>query len=104
MTRATIRDELRLYQKRLQLGDALPSIAEIALTAGVHRDTIYAALKGDRVCERSWRALYNALEQVREIVEATPSKVMCIQFTARGATLRQGLGQHLLRARRLSDR
>ena len=102
--RAAIRDQLRQYQKRLQLGDALPPIPEIARRAGVHRDTVYAALNGDRLCDRTWRQLYNALEQLRDIIQATPSRVLAVQFTSRGATIKPGLGQPLLQARRLSER
>jgi len=101
--RAAILEQLRQYQKRLQLGDALPPITEIARRAGLHRDSVYSALNGDRLCDRTWRQLYNALEELRDIVQATPSKAMSVQFTARGATLRPGLGLPLLQARRLSE-
>ena len=39
-----ISEALRLHQKRLQLGDDLPTLTELAERAGVHRDTLYEAL------------------------------------------------------------
>lgn len=96
--RAIIREQLRLYQRRLQLGDPLPPITELARRAGLHRDTVYACLQGDRLDDRSWRQLYSALEQIADSLRGVPSRVMSLQLTAKGITLKTGLGRPLLKS------
>lgn len=104
MPRAQIRDLLRAYQRRLLHGDSLPPIAEVARKAGVCRDTVYSAIKGDRLDDRSWWGLNSALEQLQDVIEATPSRLMQLKFTPRGVTLKLGLGAPLFRTRKVSER
>jgi transcriptional regulator with XRE-family HTH domain len=45
---AEIQDFLKWHQKRLAMGDAIPTIKEIAERAGMSRQTLYAILNGER--------------------------------------------------------
>lgn len=50
MTRSIseIQDFLKWHQKRLTMGDAIPTMVEIAKLAGISRQTLYAFVSGDR--------------------------------------------------------
>jgi transcriptional regulator with XRE-family HTH domain len=50
MTRSIseIQDFLKWHQKRLALGDAIPTMSELAQGAGMSRQTLYAILRGER--------------------------------------------------------
>ena len=74
-----IRQTLLNHQKRLQFGDNLQTITEIANRAGVHRDTVYACINGDRINERTQYALSRALEDI-EIENQGKSKTKIIVF------------------------
>lgn len=39
---------LKIHQKRLQCGDFVLSLSDIASTAGISRQTLYAVLNGER--------------------------------------------------------
>jgi transcriptional regulator with XRE-family HTH domain len=43
-----IHEWLKTHQKRLQYGDAVPTISSIAERAGISRQTLYAVLNGER--------------------------------------------------------
>ncbi len=59
-----IRQALRTHQRRLQTGDQLTPMADIARRAGVSRDTLYALLAGERINTRSQYALSRAMAEV----------------------------------------
>jgi DNA-binding transcriptional MocR family regulator len=55
LSQAEIQRLLRTHQKRLQMGDSLPSISELADRAGLHRDTLYQAIAGQKELARYHR-------------------------------------------------
>ena len=84
---------LKQHQKRLRAGDALPAIVDIANRAGIHRDTIYAVLKGDRVCGRTQYALSRVMHEIEvETLQLPKTKLMSINFKNGSASLQIGLG------------
>jgi DNA-binding phage protein len=48
LTIKEIKSWLNFHQNRLQIGDQIPSMSEIALKAGISRQTLYAMLNGER--------------------------------------------------------
>ena len=88
-----IRQTLLNHQKRLQFGDNLQTITEIANRAGVHRDTVYACINGDRINERTQYALSRALEDIEiENQGKSKTKIMSIAMRKNGVHLNFGLG------------
>ena len=88
---------LRLHQKRLKAGDALPTLTELASRAGIHRDTIYALLKGERVCQRTQYALSRVLSEVEVETALLPkTRLMSVALKNGSAGLQIGLGQQPL--------
>ena len=101
LTMNQIRLQLSLHQKKLKAGDALPSLKELANKAGIHRDTIYALLNGDRVSERTQYALSRVLCEVEQETSLTPkTKLMSLSFNQGGVSLQIGLGKHPLFSKR----
>jgi hypothetical protein len=88
---ATLKINLRLYQKRLNIGDNLPSLSRVADIAGIHRDTLYALLAGERVSERSQYAISKALQILNETDSKQPSRLISIEIGREGPKLRFGL-------------
>ena len=43
-----IQDFLKWHQKRLAMGDAIPTMSELAQRAGMSRQTLYAFIRGER--------------------------------------------------------
>lgn len=43
-----IQDALRWHQKRLSMGDNIPTMSELADIAGISRQTLYKFIKGER--------------------------------------------------------
>ena len=88
-----LRYTLLAHQKRLQFGDDLQSITEIANRAGIHRDTVYACINGDRINERTQYALSRALEDIEiENQGKSKTKIMSIAMRKNGVHLNFGLG------------
>ena len=101
LTMSQIRLQLFLHQKRLRAGDALPSLTELANRAGIHRDTIYALLNGERVSDRTQYALSRVLREVEQETSLTPkTKLMSLSFNQGGVSLQIGLGNHPLFSKR----
>jgi hypothetical protein len=97
----TIRQMLSQHQRRLASGDALPSITEVAERAGLHRDTIYALLNGERVSERTQYALSRVLREVEQETSLTPkTKLMSLSFNQGGVSLHIGLANRPLLCKR----
>lgn len=89
------------YQAMLRLGDDLPSLTILARRAGIHRDTIYALLNGDRVCQRTQYALSRVLREVEQETSLTPkTKLMSLSFNQGGVSLQIGLGNKPLLSKR----
>ena len=96
-----IKRQLALHQKRRNAGDALPTITELAKRACIHRDTIYAVMNGDRVCERTQFALSMVLREVEQETSLTPkTKLMSLSFNQGGVSLQIGLGNKPLLSKR----
>jgi DNA-binding transcriptional regulator YhcF (GntR family) len=92
-----LRNKLKIHQKRLKAGDALPTLTELANRAGVHRDTIYALLNGDRVCQRTQYSLSRVLREVEQETYLTPkTKLLSLSFNQGGVSLQIGLGNRPL--------
>ena len=89
------------HQKRLKLGDALPTLMQLANRAGIHRDTIYALLSGDRVSDRTQYALSRVLREVEQETSLTPkTKLMSLSFNQGGVSLHIGLANRPLLCKR----
>jgi len=96
-----IQQLLRQHQRRLKAGDNLPPFTELANRAGVHRDTIYALLNGERVCQRTQYALSRVLREVEQETSLTPkTKLMSLSFNQHGVSLQIGLGNQPLLSKR----
>ena len=96
-----IRQKLKSHQMRLRAGDGLPNLSSIAKRAGIHRDTIYALLSGDRVCKRTQYALSRVLHEVEQETFMTPkTKLMSVSFYQGGVSLHIGLGNRPLLTKR----
>ena len=94
---AQIQALLKQHQRRLRAGDALPTIVEIANRAGIHRDTIYALLNGDRVCGRTQYALSRVMREVEVETALLPkTRLMSVTFKNGSAGLQIGLGKQPL--------
>jgi len=77
--------------KRLRYGDSLPSISEIASRAGLHRDTIYSLLKGEKVHIRTQYALNKVMQEIElETQHIQKTKLMSISLTNSGPKLNIG--------------
>ena len=91
-----LRQLLLTHQKRLQFGDELQSLTEIAKRAGVHRDTVYACINGDRINGRTQYALSKALEEIEvENTEKPKTKIMNVSISTKGINLNFGIGRKL---------
>lgn len=96
----TLRLFLKTYQKRLRAGDRLPSVSELSDIAGVHRDTIYSLMAGERVNERSQYAISKALKEVIESQWNQPSRLLSIDLGSDGPRLKFGLNYKNMFSRR----
>jgi hypothetical protein len=85
-----IRALLIWHQRRLRAGDDLPSFKLLAAKAGVHRDTLYALIAGDKVSERSQNAISKALIEVMESHRNQPSRLLTIELSGGRPQLRLG--------------
>lgn len=95
-----LRIMLREYQKRLQAGERLPTMSAISAIAGIHRDTLYALLAGDRVNERSQYAISKALTEVMKSHWNQPSRLLSIDLGSNGPRLKFGLANKNILSRR----
>jgi len=86
-----IRLGLKTHQKRLQLGDEIATITSLAERSGVHRDTLYSLLSGNRINELSQIRLSRLLDQL-EKEPSPPSRLMHVKFSTNGPKLGFGLG------------
>ena len=94
ISQAYVRAYLKVHQKRLRAGDDLPSIKAIAEFAGVHRDTLYALIDGDRISIRSQYAISKAIKEVEaQTADQTKTKVMSVDLTAAGPKLNFGINK-----------
>ena len=86
-----IRPALSVLQNRLKAGDDLPSLSEIAKRAGLHRDTIYSLLKGEKVHIRTQYALNKVMQEIElETQHIQKTKLMSISLTNNGPKLNIG--------------
>ena len=85
----------------LAAGDGLPTLTELANRAGIHRDTIYALLSGDRVCQRTQYALSRVLQEVEQETRLMlKTKLMSLSFNQGRVSLQIGLGNRPLLSKR----
>jgi hypothetical protein len=87
----SIRTYLKLHQKRLKAGDKLPSITAIADLAGIHRDTLYALISGERISIRSQYAISKALSLVAKEKEGRSSRLLSVKLNSSGAQIYFGI-------------
>ena len=87
-----LRHLLMMHQKRLRFGDDLQTISNIADRAGVHRDTLYALLNGERIAPRSQYAINRVLREIEEEnVGVTKTSVMSVSLGPDGPRLGFGV-------------
>jgi hypothetical protein len=91
LSQAEIQRLLRTHQKRLQMGDSLPSISELADRAGLHRDTLYQAIAGQRISQVSQTRLERILQRLSEEAQP-PSRLMHVKIGHHGVSLGFGIG------------
>ena len=97
LTQIQLRGWLASHQKRLRVGDDLPPITEVANRAGVHRDTVYACMAGDRINIRSQYALSRVITELEdELRGKSRTKLMSVTLTGGHAQLRFGIGPRSL--------
>ena len=86
---------------RLRAGDGLPTMSSIAKRAGIHRDTIYILLNGERVCQRTQYALSKVLQELeQESCMTSKTKLMSLSFNKGGVSLQIGLSNRPLLSKR----
>jgi hypothetical protein len=94
-SQSDLRLGMRKLQRCLAAGNDLPSITAVAQRAGIHRDTIYALLAGDRISARSQYALSRVIGAVElEMARNAGTKVMTISLGLDGPKL--GFGVRLM--------
>ena len=92
LSQQQLRDFLRLHQRRLAAGDKLPTLSDIALRAGLHRDTLYALLDGDRVEARTQNGLSRVVREIEDETAATnKTRLLSIRIEGGAPRLRIGL-------------
>ncbi len=91
LSMSRLRILLLQYQTRLRLGERVPRMNELAAISGVHRDTLYSLIAGNRICERSQYAISKALKMVNESSANQPSRLLFIELGRGGPQLRFGL-------------
>ena len=91
LTQRQISIALLSHRKRLQLGDKLPSLSELANRAGLHRDTLYEALNGRRISEVSQIRLSHMLTRL-EAEDKPPSRLMHVRLGSGQPSLAFGVG------------
>jgi len=97
LSQSLIRSWLISHQKRLRVGDDLPPLTEVASRAGVHRDTLYACMAGDRINLRSQYALSRVITEVEEEMQGNArTRLMSISLASGQAQLRFGIGPKIL--------
>ena len=97
LSQSLIRSWLISHQKRLRVGDDLPPLTEVASRAGVHRDTLYACMAGDRINLRSQYALSRVITEVEEEMQRNArTRLMSISLASGQAQLRFGIGPKIL--------
>ena len=93
LSRDQLRRWLTAHQRRLRAGDDLPTLTELARRAGIHRDTVYALLAGDRICIRSQYGLSRVIAEIEQETQGqTKTRVMSVSLGGGGAQLRFGCG------------
>lgn len=92
LSQSTIREWLKIHQKRLRAGDDLPSLSAVAEYAGIHRDSAYSLLAGNRINHRSQYALSKAIQEI-EVQNANKIKtnILSVNLTPSGAKLAFGI-------------
>lgn len=88
---AEIQQILRTHQKRIQMGDNLPSLSELAERAGLHRDTLYQIINGERISQISQIRLERMLKKLAEEPQP-PSRLMHVKIGNNGVSLGFGIG------------
>jgi len=87
------------HQKRLQMGDKLPSLTELAERAGLHRDTLYQAINGERISQISQIRLERILKQIASEPQQ-PSRLMHVNINKGYPVLGFGVGPMLKQSKR----
>jgi len=103
LSRDQLRQWLTAHQRRLRVGDELPTLTELAQRAGIHRDTVYALLSGDRICIRSQYGLSRVIAEIEEETQGqTKTRVMSVSLGSGSAQLRFGCASSPILSKRTS--
>ena len=98
-SQSDIQQLLRTHQKRIQMGDKLSSLTEIAERAGLHRDTLYQAINGERISQISQIRLERILKQLANEPQP-PSRLMHVNLKKVYPVLGFGVGPMLNQPKR----
>ncbi len=94
ISRDAMKAYLKVHQKRLRTGDNLPTLKAIADLAGVHRDTLYALIDGDRISIRSQYAISKAIKEIEaQTAGQTKTRVISVDLTSAGPKLSFGINK-----------
>jgi len=99
LSRVQIQLQLKTHQKRLQMGDKLPSLSELAERAGLHRDTLYQAINGERISQISQIRLERILKLIASEPQP-PSRLMHVNINKGYPVLGFGVGPLLKQSKR----
>lgn len=92
ISQSSIRNYLKIHQKRLKVGDDLPNFKAIANFAGVHRDTLYALMAGERINHRTQYALSKAIQEIETLnASQSKTKILSVNLMPNGAKLVFGI-------------
>jgi hypothetical protein len=91
LSQSEVTRRLREHQARLRLGESLITLTEISRRAGIHRDTVYVALAGDRSDKRTQIRLSAVLQDLANIPPTT-TRLMNVSIGPHGAKLGFGFG------------
>jgi hypothetical protein len=90
---AEIQRRLLEHQKRQKLGDRVAPMSELARRADVHHSTLYQALHGERVDNRTQLRLSRMLEWLAsQPREPASTRIWHVALGGNGAGLQTGLG------------
>lgn len=91
LPQSEIARRLREHQARLRLGEPLVTLTELSRRAGIHRDTVYVALAGDRIDQRTQLRLSKVLQDLTQ-APPTTTRLMHVSIGPQGAKLSFGFG------------
>jgi len=97
MSLAEIRQWFDVLKRRRKLGEAVPSVTEVANRAGMSRQTVYALLRNERsqFGATAQIRLSRVIRQISSELSATPTRLMTISMATGGPRLHLGTSRRI---------